>query len=56
MIELDKDCKIYNDNVEDEALQTIYTVINSGAFNKSPIRIMPDVHNGKGIVLSLIHI
>ena len=51
MIELDKDCKIYNDNVEDEALQTIYTVINSGAFNKSPIRIMPDVHNGKGIVI-----
>ena len=51
MIQLYENCKIYNDNVEASAMQTIYDVLKSGAFNNSQIRIMPDVHDGKGIVI-----
>lgn len=51
MIQLYENCKIYNDNVEASAMQTIYDVLKSGAFNNSQVRIMPDVHDGKGIVI-----
>lgn len=51
MIQLYENCKIYNDNVEASAMQTIYDVMKSGAFNNSQVRIMPDVHDGKGIVI-----
>ena len=51
MIQLYENCKIYNDNVEASAMQTIYDVMKSGAFNSSQVRIMPDVHDGKGIVI-----
>lgn len=51
MIQLDKDCKIYTDNIEENALQTLKTVLSSGAFEETPVRIMPDVHDGKGIVI-----
>lgn len=51
MIQLYENCKIYNDNVEASAMQTIYDVMESGAFNNSQVRIMPDVHDGKGIVI-----
>ena len=51
MIQLYENCKIYNDNVEASAMQTIYDVMKSGVFNKSLVRIMPDVHDGKGIVI-----
>lgn len=47
----DTSCVIYNDYVEPKALDTIRQVIDSGAFRNSPIRIMPDVHEGKGIVI-----
>ena len=55
MIELqgvkNKDCKIFTDNVEESALSTIYNIINEDAFENVPIRIMPDVHDGKDIVI-----
>lgn len=55
MIELQgkfcKDCKIFTDNVEQEAIQTIYSLINSPEFKDSKVRCMPDTHQGKGIVI-----
>lgn len=44
-------CKIYNDDVEDEALSTIINILNTKEHKDTPIRIMPDVHDGKGIVI-----
>lgn len=46
-----KDCIIYTDNVEDEAMSIIYNICNHPAFEGQTIRIMPDVHAGKGIVV-----
>lgn len=55
MIELQgnccKDCKIFTDNIEEEALHTIYGILSNPMFKNSKIRIMPDVHEGKGIVI-----
>ena len=45
------DAKIFTDNIGDEALQTIEDIVNCPAFEGSSIRIMPDVHAGKGIVI-----
>ena len=46
-----KDCKIMTTNVENEALGLIYALLDSKAFKDVPIRIMPDTHMGKGIVI-----
>lgn len=46
-----KDCKIFTDNIEDEAMKLINDIINCKAFENQKIRIMPDVHAGKGIVI-----
>ena len=46
-----KDCKIFNTEVEEEALSTIYQVLNTKEFANVPIRVMSDVHNGKGSVI-----
>lgn len=46
-----KDCKIMNDEVEESALSTIYSILDNKAFQDKKIRIMPDVHDGKGIVI-----
>ena len=43
--------KIFTDNVEDEALALIYGLCNHPVFEGMPIRICPDVHAGKGIVI-----
>ena len=43
--------KIFTDNVEDEALSLINGLCNHPVFEGMPIRIMPDVHAGKGIVI-----
>ena len=55
MIELQgkycKDIKIFTDNVEQEAIQQIYDIAGMPEFKDSKIRIMPDVHSGKGIVI-----
>jgi tRNA-splicing ligase RtcB (3'-phosphate/5'-hydroxy nucleic acid ligase) len=44
-------CKIFNDGVEEEAIKQIYGFLNHPAFENSNIRIMPDVHAGKGAVI-----
>lgn len=37
-----KDVKIFTDNIEEEALSTIYDIANHPVFENTPIRIMPD--------------
>ena len=46
-----KDCKIYTDNIEQDALSMIYHFLDHPMFEESKIRIMPDVHAGKDIVV-----
>jgi len=46
-----KDCKIFIDDVEYEALSTIYRILDSPVSENLSIRIMPDVHEGSGIVI-----
>lgn len=46
-----KDCKIFTDNIEEGALSLVYQFVNDPMFNGSKIRIMPDVHEGKDIVI-----
>lgn len=46
-----KDVKIFTDNVEESALSTIKKIADSIAFKGKRIRIMPDCHDGKGIVI-----
>lgn len=42
-----KDIKIFTDNIEEEALSTIYKMAESMAYKNKKIRIMPDVHQEK---------
>lgn len=46
-----KDCIIYTDNIESAALSMIYHFLDSPMFEGAKIRIMPDVHAGKDIVV-----
>lgn len=46
-----KDIKIFTDNVEESAMSTIYRIADCRAFKDRKIRIMPDCHDGKGIVI-----
>lgn len=45
------DLKIFADIVEDEAKEQLDKLSNHPAFKDVPIRIMPDVHAGKGCVI-----
>ena len=45
------DLKIYTDNIEQEALEQIYKLIEQPAFENCKVRIMPDVHAGAGCVI-----
>lgn len=45
------DLKIFTENIETEAINQIYTLINQSAFRDCKIRIMPDVHAGAGCVI-----
>lgn len=45
------DLKIFTDNIENEALNQIYTLIKQPVFKDCKVRIMPDVHAGKGSVI-----
>ncbi|MDD4388384.1 MAG: RtcB family protein, partial [Bacilli bacterium] len=47
------DIKIFTDNIESAALTQIDTLIETGIFENSKIRIMPDVHQGEGCVIGL---
>lgn len=55
MIELkgkyNKDCKIFIDDIENSALSLIHTILDQQVSLDVPIRIMPDVHAGEGIVI-----
>lgn len=44
-----KDCIIFTDNIEQEALSMVYSFVNHPMFKDAKIRIMPDVHAGKEI-------
>lgn len=46
-----KDLKIFTDNIEEDALALLYDLANSRMSDGHKIRIMPDVHLGKGIVI-----
>lgn len=41
-------CKVFTEDVEPSAVQQIYGFLNCEAFDGCQIRIMPDVHMGKG--------
>ena len=43
--------KIFTDNVEEVALNQIHELLRQEAFKDSKVRIMPDVHAGKGCVV-----
>ena len=45
------DLKIFTNNIEDAALDQIYELASCQAFENAKIRIMPDVHAGKGCVI-----
>lgn len=46
-----KDCIIYTDNIEQDALSMVYGFLDHPMFKDAKIRIMPDVHAGKDIVV-----
>lgn len=46
-----KDCKVFTDNIEQKALSMVYHFLDNPMFEDSQIRIMPDVHAGKDIVV-----
>ena len=46
-----KNLKIFTDNIEEKAISQIDLLLEQEAFKDSKIRIMPDVHAGKGCVI-----
>lgn len=46
-----KNLKIFTKNIEQEAINQINELLEQDAFKNSKIRIMPDVHAGKGCVI-----
>lgn len=46
-----KDLKIFTDNIEEQAVKDIDAFMTLPAFADSKVRIMPDVHAGKGCVI-----
>lgn len=51
MMIMNRDLKIFTKNIEQEAIDQIDELLNQEAFKDSKIRIMPDVHAGKGCVI-----
>ena len=45
------DVKIFTDNIEENALEQITTLLSIDVFSDKKIRIMPDVHAGAGCVI-----
>ena len=43
--------KVYAKTIEDEAFEQINTLLSQDAFKDCKVRIMPDVHAGKGCVI-----
>lgn len=46
-----KNLKIFTNNIEQEAIDQINLLLEQEAFKDSKVRIMPDVHAGKGCVI-----
>lgn len=46
-----QDCKIFLDEVEEGAIELIRNILNNEISEGVPVRIMPDTHVGKGIVI-----
>lgn len=46
-----KDLKIFTENIEQEAIDQINTLMDQPAFSDCKVRIMPDVHAGAGCVI-----
>ena len=46
-----KDLKIFTDNIEQEAVEQINLLLEQEPFKDCKVRIMPDVHSGKGCVI-----
>ena len=49
--EFNKDCKVFNHDIEDDAITQITNILNTKGFGDVPVRIMPDCHAGKGICI-----
>ena len=45
------DLKIFTNNIDDVSLAQVNTLLAQDAFKNSKVRIMPDVHAGKGCVI-----
>lgn len=48
---MDKNLVIYANTIEKQAKEQIGTLMNTTAYSKQKVRIMPDVHSGKGSVI-----
>lgn len=48
---MNQNLKIFTDNIEQEALNQINELLEQESFKNSKVRIMPDVHAGKGCVI-----
>jgi len=48
---MNDDIKIFAEGVEEAALNQINTLVATGIFSNSKMRIMPDVHQGEGCVI-----
>ena len=46
-----KDCKIFVDEIEETAISLVQDILDQIVSDDVPVRIMPDVHAGKGIVI-----
>ena len=46
-----KNLKIFTDNIDEKAIEQIDLLLEQASFKDSKIRIMPDVHAGKGCVI-----
>lgn len=46
-----QDCKIFIDDVEEGAIELVQNILNNEISAGVPVRIMPDTHAGKGIVI-----
>lgn len=47
------DVKIFTDNIEENTLEQIHSLLSIDVFSDKKIRIMPDVHTGNGCVHQL---
>ena len=47
----EKNLKIFTKNIEEKAIKQIYELLEQKSFENCKVRIMPDVHAGKGCVI-----